>query len=135
MLMTQNNVLYQYKENSIYTATPEELTLMLYNGLIKFIMQAQSGLEAKDTQKAHLGIIKAQNILDYLQKTLDKQYEVSYELDMLYDYMIRRLVEANIKKDNEILTEVLGFARELRDTWSQAMKLAKHQSRSRQAAR
>jgi flagellar protein FliS len=133
--MTPNNALNQYKENSVYTASPEELTLMLYNGLVKFIMQARSGLESKDTEKAHSGIIKAQNILDYLQKALDKQYEVSSGLDMVYDYMIRRLVEANIKKDNEILAEVLDFAKELRETWSQAMKLAKHQNRSKQAAR
>lgn len=133
--MAPNTALNHYKESSIYTATPEELTLMLYNGLVRYIMQAQSGLKAKDMEKAHSGIIKAQNILDYLRKTLDNQYEISTGLDMIYDYMIRKLVEANIKKDNEILAEMLGLAKDLRETWSQAMKLAKFQTRSKQAAR
>lgn len=121
-----NNGYNQYKANSINTATPEELTLMLYNGLVKFIMQAQVAIDAKNIEKANGGIIKAQAILKEFQATLDMNYDVSEGLNSLYDYMYRRLVEANLKKDKEILEEVLGFAKELRDTWAQAMKLAKH---------
>lgn len=116
----------QYKENSIYTASPEELTLMLYNGLVKFIMKAQYAISKKDMQAAHDNIIKSQNIVQEFMVTLDKSYEVSTNLLLMYDYMFRRLVEANTHKDMEILSEVLGFAKELRDTWEQAMKLAKH---------
>jgi flagellar protein FliS len=116
----------QYKENSIYTASPEELTLMLYNGLVKFIMKAQYALSKKDMQAAHDNIIKSQNIVQEFMATLDKSYEVSTNLLLMYDYMNRRLVEANIHKSTEILSEVLGFAKELRDTWEQAMKVAKH---------
>jgi flagellar protein FliS len=123
--MALNKAYNQYKQNSIYTSTPEELTLMLYNGLIKFIMQAQSGLEEKDIEKASNSIIRAQDIVLHFQNTLNMKYEVSHGLDTLYDYMYRRLVEANIKKDNEILDEMLGMAKEFRDTWGQAMKLAK----------
>lgn len=116
----------QYKQNSIYTSTPEELTLMLYNGLIKFMMMAQCGLEEKDIEKAANSIIRAQDIVLHFRTTLDMNYEVSQGLDALYDYMYRRLVEANIKKEREIIDEMLGMAKELRDTWAQAMKLAKH---------
>ncbi len=123
--MTPYNVHNQYKENSVNTASPEELTLMLYNGLVKFLMQAESGIEASDIEKAHTSIIKAQNIINNFRDTLDMKYELSDGLDQIYEYMNRRLFEANIKKDKEILGEVLGLAKELRETWSQAMKLAK----------
>lgn len=116
----------QYKENSINTAQPEELTLMLYNGLVKFIMKSQYAISKKDMQAAHENIIKSQNIVQEFIATLDKNYEVSAGLFLLYDYMNSRLVEANVQKSTAILDEVLGFAKELRDTWEQAMKMAKH---------
>jgi flagellar protein FliS len=126
MLMLSNNGYSQYKESSIYTATPEELTLMLYNGLVKFLMQAESALDSQNIEKSNTGIIRAQEIIKEFQATLDMNYEISNSLDLLYDYMYRRLVEANLKKDKDIVEEILGYAKELRDTWAQAMKLAKH---------
>lgn len=99
---------------------------MLYNGLVKFLMQAQAAIDVKNIEKANNGIIRAQAIIKEFQATLDMNYEVSTYLDMIYDYMFRRLVEANLKKDNGIIEEILGYAKELRDTWAQAMKLAKH---------
>ena len=117
----------QYKQNSVYTSSPEELTLMLYNGLIRFIMQAQAALEDKDLEKANSSIIRAEDIISEFKATLDMKYPVSEGLMMLYDYMNDRLIEANMKKDADILEEVLRFAKELRDTWSEAMKIAKKQ--------
>ena len=124
--MALNRAYNQYKQSSIYTATPEELTLMLYNGLVKFIMQAQKAIDDKEISKANEAIIRAQDIVREFQNTLDMKYEVSHGLMLLYDFMYRELVSANIKKDKSILEEVLRFAKELRDTWMQAMKLAKH---------
>lgn len=124
--MALNKAYNQYKQNSIYTSTPEELTLMLYNGLVKFIMQAQCGVNENNIEKTSNSIIKAQNIILHFRKTLDMRYEVAEGLDQLYDYMFGRLVDANVKKEVQILDEVLGMAKELRDTWAQAMKLAKH---------
>lgn len=124
--MLTNNGYDQYKENSIKTATPEELTLMLFNGLVKFLMQAQTAIEANNIEKVNNSIIRAQAILKEFQATLDMNYEVSENLDSLYDYMYRRLIEANIKKNKSIIEEVLGYSKELRDTWAQAMKIAKH---------
>jgi len=123
-----------YKENSVYTASPEELTLMLYNGLVKFIMKAQYAITKNDMEMAHDNIIKAQDIIQEFISTLDKSYEVSANLMLLYDYMYRRLIDANVQKSTEILDEVLGFARELRDTWEQAMKIAKRPSKKVAAA-
>lgn len=124
--MLTNKGYNQYRENSINTATPEELTLMLFNGLVKFLMQGQSAIEAKNIEKSNNSIIRAQAIVKEFQSTLDMNYEVSENLDSIYDYMYRRLVEANLKKDKAILEEVLGYAKEFRDTWAQAMKIAKH---------
>lgn len=123
--MALNKAYNQYKENSIFTATPEELTLMLYNGLVKSIMQGQNSIEGNEIEKASNSLVRAQDILQYFRNTLDMRYDISEGLDALYEYMIRRLVDANMKKDQSIIDEILGMARELRDTWAQAMKLAK----------
>ena len=134
--MALNNAYEQYKENSIYTASPEELTLMLYNGLVKFLMQAQMAINEKNVERSNNCIIKAQNIVTEFRCTLDLKYDIANQLDAIYDYMLRRLVEANIKKDNEIIEEILGYARDLRNTWEQAMKIAKQQNaRSSQVAK
>ena len=124
--MALNKAYNQYKENSIFTSTPEELTLMLYNGLIKSIMIAQNSIEGNDIERVSNSLVRAQDIIQYFRNTLDMKYEVSQGLDALYEYMFRRLVEANMKKDQVIIDEILGMAKELRDTWTQAMKLAKH---------
>lgn len=128
--MAINKAYNQYKENSIFTSTPEELTLMLYNGLVKFIMQAQMAIEEKQIEKTNNSILRAQDIITELQSTLDTKYEVSKGLTLLYDYMNRRLIDANISKDIKVLDEVLGYATELRDTWAQAMKIAKKEKRN-----
>ncbi|HAA24497.1 MAG TPA: flagellar export chaperone FliS [Ruminiclostridium sp.] len=124
----------QYRKNSVLTAQPEELTLMLYNGLIKFIMKAQHSISENDLQEAHNNLIKSQNILIELISSLDKSYEISTSLSLLYDYMYRRLVEANVKKSAEILDEVLDLSKQLRDTWEQAIKLYKHPPKKTAAA-
>lgn len=125
--MAVNKAFNAYQANSVANAKPEELTLMLYNGLIRFIIQAQKGIEENDLSKTHDNMIKAENILLEFEATLDNQYEISHNLFLLYDYMYRRLVDANLKKDPVILAEVLGFATELRDTWAQAIKQTKEQ--------
>lgn len=123
--MALNKAYSQYAQNTVFTASPEELTFMLYNGLVKFIMQAQKAIEEKNIQKSHSSIIRAQDIITEFKITLNKKYDISKSLLMLYDYMNERLIEANAKKDAAILEEVLYFAKELRDTWASAMKIAK----------
>jgi flagellar secretion chaperone FliS len=125
--MIPNNAYNQYKENSVFTASPEELTLMLYNGLIKFLMLAQKAIDEKESQKAHESIVRAEDIVQEFMASLNMKYDVSRNMMLMYDYMYRRLIEANTKKDKEILEEVLGFAKEFRDIWAQAMKVARQQ--------
>lgn len=115
----------QYKEISIFTAGPEELTLMLFQGLVKFIMQALLALEEQNVETAHNCIVKAKRIVVQLENTLDMDYPVSESFLLMYELVFRRLTEANVKKDKGILEETLGFAKDIRDTWYQAMRKAR----------
>ncbi len=119
------NPYQKMKENAIYTTPKEELTLMLYDGALKFANQAIAAIENKDLMKANDLIIKVQNIIREFQLTLDSKFEVSGYLSNMYDYMYRRLIDANMSKDIDILTEVRDLIREFRDTWKEAMHLAK----------
>ena len=114
-----------YRDNKIKTANPAELTLMLYEGAIKFCNIALMAIEKNDLVKANQNIIKAEKIITELWNTLDFKYPVSSQFEIVYDYIYRRLVEANINKDAEILEEALGYIREMRDTWKDVMKQAK----------
>lgn len=121
------NPYQQYQQQSVMTASPGELTLMLYNGCIKFIRQAQSGIEAGDIEKANNSIIRCQDILEELMVTLKPEYEISASLSALYDYIYNRLIDANIAKDISILDEVLGLVTELRDTWAEVIRINRRQ--------
>jgi flagellar protein FliS len=131
--MSLNKAVYQYQQSSVFTATPEELTLMLYNGCIKAIRLAEVTVEEKNYEKANYYICKAEAIIRELRNTLDMKYEISENLYNLYTYFLNRLIEANVKKDKNILEEVLHFVEEIRDTWSQAMKQARIENSQNQS--
>lgn len=114
-----------YMTNTIMQASKEELTLMLYNGAIKFCNKAIMALTDNNPNEAHLNIIKVENIISEFQCTLNPEYEVSESFAIMYDYLQRRLYVANVSKDAEILEEINGFLRELRDTWKEAMNISK----------
>lgn len=119
------NAYNTYKNNSVMTASPQELTLMLYNGAIKFCNQAIEQIDNRNIEKAHNYIIRVQDIIEEFRITLDRKYEISKEFDVLYEYMYWRLVQANFHKDKTMVEEVLGMFRELRDTWKQVMAIGK----------
>lgn len=119
------NAATAYQNNKINTATPEELTLMLYEGAIKFCNIAVIGIEEKNIVKANNNIIKAEKVISYLRTTLNTKYEVSNDFENVYNYVYDRLIVANIKKDKEIIEEVLVILREMRDTWKEVMKHGK----------
>ncbi len=123
--MSINNPYDKYRMNAINTATPEELTLMLYNGALKFCNQAKAAFEEKDYIKANKLVQRVEDIIREFQITLNRKYEISEQLDMMYDYIYRCLVNANIKKSTELLDEATGLIRTMRDTWKEAMKIAK----------
>ena len=123
--MQMNNAFAQYNNNKIMTASPAELTLMLYEGAIKFCNIAIVGIEQGNIQKSHDNIMKTQRILEEFQITLDHKYEVAKDFDAVYSYLIIRLRDANVKKDASILEEVLGHLRTMRDTWKDVMQASK----------
>lgn len=125
--MLANRGYAAYANNKIATASPGELTLMLYEGAIKFANLAIMAIEENDIQKAHTNIMKVQRIIEEFQSTLNHKYPVAEEFEAVYSYLMRRLREANIKKDKEIMEEVLEHLRTMRDTWKEVMRLSKVQ--------
>lgn len=123
--MAVNNAYAQYNNNKVLTASPAELTLLLYEGAIKFCNIAMVGIEEKNIQKAHDNIKKAQAIIEELQATLNHSYKVAEDFDNVYRYIYDLLVQANMHKDKEILERALTEIRGMRDTWKEVMKKGK----------
>lgn len=125
--MAMNQPHQAYKQNSVTTASPGELTLLLYNGCLKFIKLARTAMENNNIEQRNTNLIKAQNIIQEFMVTLNMDVAVSKNLMQMYEYLHRRLVEANTKNDIEILDEVEGFVVELRDTWKEVIQLNRKQ--------
>lgn len=115
-----------YANNKITTASPADLVLMLYEGAIKFCNLAIIAVENKEIEKAHTNIMKVENIIQEFQITLNHKYATAKDFDEVYSYLLLRLQEANLKKDKEILEEVLKHLRTMRDTWKEVMRLTKN---------
>lgn len=120
--MALPNAYAAYNNSKVLTASPAELTLMLYEGAIKFCNIAIIGIENKDIEKAHINIRKTEKIIEEFIRTLDDKYPVSKDFENVYTYLLQRLFEANCSKDKEILEEVLVHLRGMRDTWKEVMK-------------
>ena len=122
--MLANNLYAQYQQTQIETAPPERLLLMLYDGAIRFGNTAKLAIENKDTQGANNYCIKVQNILTELMVTLrmDVGGDIAQNLFDLYEYMLHRMVQANVNKDPKPVEEVVGHLKELREAWGQAAK-------------
>ena len=122
-----NNAAEAYKRQQIMTATPEALTLMLYNGCLKFIDEGIQSVKDEKWEDANTSLQKAQNIISEFRITLDMDYDISKQLMPLYNYTYDRLVEGNMKSDVTMLEEARGIIKELRDAWAQAIKKARQE--------
>jgi len=118
-----------YHTQSVLTASPGQLVLMLYDGALKFIGLAIEGFNMPPENNRRIEIInanlqKAQNIIIELQSNLNTTEggELAVTLDRLYDYYTRRLFEANFHKRVEPALEVERFIRELRDGWAEMLR-------------
>ena len=120
--MPLQNPYEQYQRNKILTATPSEVTLMLYEGAIKFCNIAIVSIEHGEIEKAHVNIKKTQRIIEEFRNTLDHKYPVAEDFDRIYVYLLERLLQANIRKDTAILEEVNTHLRSVRDTWKEVMR-------------
>lgn len=120
-----NNAANAYRNSKVLTASPAELTLMLYDGAVKFCNIALISFEKNDYEKVNENLIKAQRIITEFRATLDFKYPVAKDFDIVYEYIHRRLVEANIKKDPEIVEDALERIKDMRETWKEVMRLNK----------
>jgi flagellar protein FliS len=111
-----------YQQSSVKTSSPLQLVLMLYDGAIRNVKLGIEGIETHNIEKASTHLIKAQSIINELVGSLNMQYPISQQLLQIYDYLLRNLIEANIKKQKDPAVEVLGHLSELRDAWHQIAK-------------
>ncbi|QBD85202.1 flagellar export chaperone FliS [Clostridium tetani] len=125
--MYANNAYNTYKTNSVNYASKEQLLLMVLDGAVKFSKIAKQGIEEKDIVKAHENIIKTQNIFYELMATLDVEQggQWAENLMRIYDFIVQKLLEANIKKDVKVMNEIIPLIEDIRDTWHEAYKIAK----------
>lgn len=123
--MALPNAYQAYANSKLMTATPAQLTLMLYDGAIKFTNIAIQAVEENDFEKANTYIQKTERIIEEFRNTLDFKYPVAQEFENVYKMIAEKLLYANMKKDVEVLQEVLKYLRIMRDTWEEVMKLAK----------
>lgn len=120
--MLKQNGYAQYQNAKIMTASPAELTLMLYEGAVKFGNIAIVAMENKEPAKAHENVVKVESIIQNFRETLDKKYPVWQDFENVYVYLLRRCHEANISKDPEIMEEVVKHLRSMRDNWKELVK-------------
>ena len=128
-----NSAAEAYKKQQIMTATPEALTLMLYNGCLKFIKEGADALAEKNYETANTSLQKAQNIISEFRVTLNMDYEISHQLLPLYNYAYDRLVEGNLDDNLDAIKEATDIITELRDAWAQAMKKAREEKGAQRA--
>lgn len=120
--MLSKNGYAAYANNKVMTASKGELTLMLYDGAIKFCNLAITAIEERDIQSAHTNILKVERIIEEFQATLNYKYPVAQDFNNVYKYLHDQLMQANFKKDKSILEKnVLPHLRTMRDTWKEVM--------------
>lgn len=121
------NAFNTYKNNSVNFASKDQLLLMLVDGAAKFSKIGRQAILDKDVKKAHDNIVKTQNIFYELMATLDvsKGGVWAESLMKVYEFITRRLTDANIKKSEEIMNEIIPLIEDVRDTWNEAYKVSK----------
>ena len=114
-----NQYVKQYQKSSIETASKEQLLIMLYDGAIQFLNKAKADIENKRIENAHNNLISAQNIIQEFIDSMDREVapQLAQNLISLYEYFIRRLIHANVKKDIKPIDEVLSYLKSLKETW------------------
>lgn len=115
--------LQQYKEQAILTMTPGEQIIALYDGCLKNLNAAVMYIEDKNFEKSNEALKKAKKIVDYLRACLDMKYDIAHDLSDLYIYYSQQIFEANMKKDKDIINELIPMISDLREAFKEADKI------------
>ena len=127
--MTNQQMANAYKNQQVMTASPEQLTLLLYNGALRFLNESIQAMEQGEIQKSHNANIRVQAIVREFMHTLDMNYELSQDWARLYEYTQYCLIQGNIKKDVAQLLQAKSTLEDMREAWIGAMKQT-HASRA-----
>lgn len=122
MINAQMNMANAYKNQQIMSASPEQLTLLLYNGALRFLNESIQAMEQGDFPKSHNSNLRVQDIVHEFMYTLDMSYEVSQTWAQLYEYTEHCLIQGNIKKDVEQLQQAKSMLEDMREAWAGAMR-------------
>lgn len=127
-----NAYISQYQSTQIDTASREQILIMLYDGAIRFTRQAIHAISNGDNSGKIESIQKALAIVAEFRNTLDHKIggEIAANLDALYAFMIQSLVRGNIKNDTKSLEVVDGLLNDLRETWKQAIEIARSEQKT-----
>jgi len=113
----------KYQQTQAQTASKPKLLIMLYDGAIRFVRAGIEGIEERDYGKANTNLCKAQAIVHELVSALNFDYPIANDLLAIYDYSLRLLIDANVKKNAVPAREVLEHLSELREAWVEASKM------------
>ncbi len=110
-----------YRENTVLSATPEQLVVMLYDGARRFLRQATSAMHAREVETAHNALRRAEQIFAHLDGVIDDEQggEVAQRLHSIYRFSLAHLGRARMEQDPQKLTEVSGMFGELRESWAE----------------
>jgi flagellar protein FliS len=121
-MMYNANPYNLYKNSDIDTSSNYELVSKLFGKAALNLKMAMMHIDQRRLDKACTQIVNSQIIITTLNESLDMKYNIANQFRMLYLYMLKRLREANIKKDKQILLEISDILLGLRDTWNEAIK-------------
>ncbi|WP_133581447.1 flagellar export chaperone FliS [Aureibacillus halotolerans] len=125
--MSIQNPYQAYQQNSVTTASPGELTLMLYNGCLKFIGQARNAIKNGEQARKNEALLKAQKIISELSVTLRGNDDLAGQMQSMYEYINHQLVQANTNNSEAALNEAEQYVTEFRDTWKEVLKSVRKQ--------
>ena len=115
-----------YKNNSVTYSSKEQQLLMLVDGAVKFAKRGKFAIQEKNIQEAHNNIMKTHAIFTELKVTLDTNAgEWAENLFQVYTFINKRLIAANIKKDEQIMNEAIRLIESIRDLWHEAYEASK----------
>jgi flagellar protein FliS len=112
-----------YKEQTVNTMTPGEMLNLLYDELLKRLTRSELALENKDFELFEQSIQRSMDIVTYLKDTLNHQYDISNELNRLYDFFLYELVRIKAGRNSEVIAEIRPLIMDLRDSFREAQRM------------